>query len=124
MINYTLVAGIILYVLILRRLESPSVTYVKGATIFMALYMCLQVIVSYLFLSSLGIAFSVIMVSVFSLEFICVVLLQYGVALVTFYKVDGTGDDYMAYVLWGGLGLAGIFFIVPAIIHPVVQTFL
>ncbi len=111
--GYTFIAGILLYIFLLQKLDSPTMNPVKAATIFALGYLALQSISMglYCYAAKLPLLPNLVNTSV-----ALTILFQFAAAGVAFYKVDQSGDEYLSYALWGGIGLAVIFFVVPAVV--------
>jgi hypothetical protein len=114
--GYVVIAGVLLYLLLIREADAWGIRPKKAAAILILGYYLLLIIVRV-------IGYSLQEVSVLSnllsplLFFTAIV--QYGVALFIFKKVEESGDEYLSYTLWGGAGLALLFFIVPRILQSV-----
>lgn len=113
--GYILIAGILFYIFLLQKIDSSGLTPLRAATLSLLGYYTLLII-------AVGLEMSVREESVwqiFDATFIVTAIVQYAVALVVFYKAEESGDSYMSFVAWGGLGLALIFFVVPNIIRQI-----
>lgn len=108
--GFTAIASALIYLLIIRSLDSPSMNP-KKATVIMVL-------------SSLAIVFAMqaltnamlsapILTDMFTLHTGVNSVAQFFVAYFVFSMVERVGDEYLSFALWGGIGIALIFFVVP-----------
>lgn len=107
--GYVLIAGVLLYLLLVREADAWGIRPKQAAATWIIGYYMLLFIVQ-------GIGYliqGVSLLSVVSLALIITVVAQYGVAIIVFKKVEESGDEYLSYAFWGGLGLALLFFVMP-----------
>lgn len=109
--NYTLLAGILLYFFMLRQLDESYLTPVKAAGVVIGGYVGLSLVLKAIWL----LGYHAPLWQLLSPSLFITALLQFVMLVVIFDKAENTGDSYMAYIGWGGLGLAVVFFIVPLI---------
>lgn len=112
--GYVVFAGIALYLLLLRILDSGKMSPVRAAAILVIGYYALLSIV-------LGIEYASRDIPLWQnlLEPMRIVtaVVQLAVAVGVFYKVEENSDSYTSYMLWGGVGLALTFFIAPSAVQ-------
>ncbi len=115
-IDYTLIAGILLYILAVRALAAGRIKATSAAIIVVGGYFGLSCIVK-------GIIFhgyNIPLWQLFTLPVIMAVLLQFVTTLLVFAKMQHDGDDsYGAWLGWGAFGFVMIFFAIPFIVHGV-----
>lgn len=116
-INYTLLAGILLYFLILRQLDASYMNPIKAAAIVVGGYVGLSLVIKTIWL----LGYHASLWQLVSLSLFVTALAQFVVLVFIFDKAEDTGDSYMAYIGWGGLGLAIAFFVVPAVTQSVLM---
>ncbi len=109
------IAGILFYIFLLQKIGSP----IKTALVFVIGYTALQSITTGLLFYAQGVP---VLPNLFNLVTVSTALLQFVAATLVFYKVNESGDEYLSYALWGGIGLATIFFLVPLSVQIVVVT--
>lgn len=108
--GYVLVAGILLYIFLLQKLDSPAISPVKAAFILIGGYWVLSSVISSMLYTSWGVPAAE---NLFSSMNIATAVVQFIIAVGVFYKVEQSGDEYLSHAFWGGLGLALIFFVAP-----------
>lgn len=108
--GYITIASILLYFLLLRTLDSTRMSPVKAAMILVITsYIVTSAVLILEYMARGGSPYS----DMFSFARIITAAVQFGVAVGIFYKVEQSGDEYMSYALWGGLGLALLFYVAP-----------
>ncbi len=112
--GYIVIAGALLYLLLVREAEAWGIRPKQAAATLIVGYYALRLIV-------LGIGYLIQESFSFDPSLVVVAAAQYGVAVVIFKKVEESGDEYLSYAFWGGLGLALIFFIVPRVMQSVMM---
>lgn len=113
--GYVLIAAILFYIFLLQKIDSLGPSPLKAAALLLSGYYTLLIIAVGLEMTARGES----VWQIFDLMFIITLIVQYVVAAWIFYKTEESGDSYMLYIAWGGLGLALIFFLVPNIIRQV-----
>lgn len=104
---YELLAGILIYILVLRSslsVLSSSLIVVFGNFIVATIFRLIRLLPH---------EDAPIIATLFDPSIILTVVIQLALALLIFYKIRLDEDSYMNYILWGGAGLAGIFFVAP-----------
>ena len=119
--GYVLIAGILFYILLLRTLDSANASPVKVAIIWFLGYYTLSSLV-------MGLEYAVkdipVVPNLLEPMRITTALAQLVAATGIFYKIERDSDDYMSYMLWGGLGLVLLFFVVPTVVQQVFTAFI
>lgn len=111
---YVVFAGVAFYLLLLRTLDSPKMNAVKAATFLIVDYYALLVLVMSMEYAAKDMP---LLPNILEPSFVITAIVRWIVAVGVFYKVEESGDSYLSYMAWGGLGLALIFFVAP----PMVQ---
>lgn len=111
--GYVFIAAIIFYLFLVQKVESPRLSPSVATSLLMVPYFVLSLVVSAIQYSAHDIS---VVDNIFSISNIIKILLQAGATYLIFYKIDQTKDSYLTYALWGGLGLALIFFVVPRVV--------
>ncbi len=115
--GYTFIAGVLLYLFLLQKLDTSAMHPMKMALIFAGGYLALQSAINSLLYYVSGVP---ILPNVFSVVAICTVVLQWVAASIIFYKAADSGDAFITYMLWGGIGLALVFLVAPIIAQQLV----
>lgn len=111
MIDYSLIAGILLYFLVVKGVTSAGVRPLAASLITVLGYFALVSFIKWVILSAYGAPLG----QLFGLVPLATLVVQFGVALLTFYMLD-RADSYGALLIWGAVGCVGIFFIAPFVI--------
>ena len=114
---YQVIAGLLLYFLLLRKLDSSRINPVKAAAIFVLGTFILLAVVTMLENIASGTSPLAGIVTVYN---VITSVAQFLVAVGIFYKAEEAGDEYLSYAFWGGLGLALIFYAVPILVQSLV----
>lgn len=111
-----MVASILLYLLLLQTLDSPRMKPGRAAVIFAFGSSAVLAAATMLENAARGIP---VLTAIFTIPHTLTILFQLGAAYFIFYKVEQISDEYLAFVFWGGLGIALIFYAVPELIQRV-----
>ena len=111
--DYVVFAGVLLFLVLIRTLDSTRMTPIKAATFLMCGYYALLSTVVVLGNIERGVP---LFSDVVNVERVIEVTLQYIVAVGTFYIIEQSSDDYVPYVLWSGTGVALVFFVIPPLV--------
>lgn len=117
--GYALIAGVLLYIFLLRTVDSARMNPLRAATILLVGYYLLTLFVT-------GMQYVLhdvpLWPNLFSPIRVATAVVQFVAAMVVFRQVEEGGDSYMTYMVWGGFGLAFIFFITPPIVQQLFMT--
>ncbi len=111
MVDYTFIAGIALYFLMIKVSASTRIRPITASLVVVLSYFSLHAFVQGIVLS----AYNAPLWQLFGLVPLSTALLQLGVAFIVFYKLDQSNDSYGSWLAWGALGCIGIFFVAPII---------
>ena len=117
--GYVLIAGILLYIFLLQKADSFNYSPLRLAAVFVVAYYTLYSVVMGLIYYSWNIP---ILSNLMSIPLVMTALLQFVTALFIFYNAIENSDDYMSYLLVGGLGIALIFFVIPQVIRQLLMA--
>ncbi|HCH33964.1 MAG: hypothetical protein UY35_C0019G0009 [Candidatus Saccharibacteria bacterium GW2011_GWC2_48_9] len=109
--NYTLIAGLLLYFLVVNMSASLRIKPLTASLIVVLSYFAVSSFIQGIIL----IAYDAPLWQLFGVAPLATVALQGIIALFVFHKLDNSDDSYVAWLLWGMLGAVGIFYIAPAI---------
>ena len=118
--GYTIIASVLLYLLLLQTLDSPRMNPGRAAVLFA--FGSFAVLAVAMMLENVARGLPVL-TAIVTTPHALNLLLQLGVAYGIFYKVERINDEYLTFVFWGGLGVALIFYVVPALIQQVTILF-
>ena len=112
--GFVTIASVLVYFLLLRSLDNTMMNPKKAATILILCSLGLAAVVQMLKNLMLG---TPALMDVITLHRCMSGVVQFFVAGYIFYKVEHTGDEYLSFAFWGGLGMALIFFVVPVVMR-------
>ncbi len=107
-IDYTLAAGILLYFIVIRMVVSTRLNVLAACLIVVLGYLGLGVVID-----TITGGFDGAIAALAGLGSIVLVILQFIVALFSFYKMQENDESYSAWIGWGVAGCLGIFFVAP-----------
>lgn len=119
--DYTLIAGLLLYFLMVKLSVSSSVKPIAAALVSVLGYFIFSTIVDAIVYSSYRDL--VLTQALFGLIPIATVILQFAAALLVFTKLDRAEDSITSWFAWGVAGCALIFFIIPSITTSLLASF-
>lgn len=111
MVNYSLIAGLLLYFLVVKMSASMRIKPLTASLIVVLGYFGLSSFIQGIIL----VAYDAPLGQLFGVVPLTTVALQFVVALLAFHKLDSSDDSYVAWLLWGTLGAVGIFYVAPAV---------
>ncbi len=111
MLNYTLIAGILLYLLMVRVATNTKISYVAASLTVVLGYFAISTGVQLIMLSAYGAPLNQLLGLAPSITLV----LQLAAALLTFYSLERNEETYIAWLAWGGAGAFLIFFAAPYI---------
>jgi|GEM_PF-2487694 len=112
MIDYTLIAGLLLYFVVIKLTASTNIRPLTSSVIVVLGYFAIITGTKAIILS----AYDAPLWQLFGIVPIATLILQFIVAFITFLKIDQDADSLSSPIIWGAFGCIGIFFIVPAIV--------
>jgi xanthosine utilization system XapX-like protein len=119
--DYTLIAGLLLYFLMVRLSVSSSVKPITATLVSILGYFIFSTIVdAIMYASYKDIALSE---ALFGLIPIVTVILQFVAALLVFTKLDRAEDFITSWFVWGIAGCVFIFFIIPSVTTSLLASF-
>lgn len=113
--GYVFIAGILLYLTVVRMLGSKYLSPLKAAGIVVGGYFVLSTALQ----AALLLAFGEPLSQLYSMEVLATIALQYILAAGVFYMIIANEDSYMAYLGFGAAGLVLIFFVAPAAMRSI-----
>ncbi|HEY0964983.1 MAG TPA: hypothetical protein VGE13_00705 [Candidatus Saccharimonadales bacterium] len=119
MLNYILIAGVLLYIFIMRVFAHGKLGIVSASAIVVLGNFTLSTLVASIMLS----ANDASLWQLFGLVPVATVILQFIVALGVFYKLQEHEESYSAWLLWGVVGCGGIFFLTPFVVRAMFAQF-
>ena len=109
--SYTLIAGLLLYFLVVNMSASLRIKPLTASLIVVLGYFGVSSFIRGIML----VAYDAPLWQLFGVVPLATVALQGVIALFVFRKLDDSDDSYVSWLLWGTLGAVGIFYIAPAV---------
>lgn len=119
MMDYTLIAGLLLYFLTIKIMANDSLRPLSAALIVTLGYFIVSTILQGIILS----AYNAPLWQLFSWVPISTLVLQFSIALLSFFKIYNSDDSYGSWILWSIVGCLGIFIVAPHIATSVFAQF-
>lgn len=111
--GYVLIVGVLLYILMVRTVAEEKMSAFRAAIVFTLTYFAVHSIVLGIYYRSINVP---LLPNILSVSVLVAAVLQFVIAGGVFYKIE-SDDSFVAYMIWGGAGLALVFFVVPEIVR-------
>lgn len=118
-VNYVLIAGLLMYIGMIRLFSWTDIGPVKAAVLVMLGYFGLDLFVR----GSLLLGHGVSIWSLFGVVPLGIALVQFMSMAVIFYKIQESGDSYEAYFGWAIAGFILTFLVIPSVIGRILMGF-
>lgn len=111
MIDYVLIAGLLLYFVVMKLTVYTNIRPLTSSLIVTLGYFVIITMTKIIMLS----AYDAPLWQLFGIVPITTLILQFTIAFITFLKIDEDTDSFGSSIAWGALGCIGIFFIIPLV---------
>lgn len=117
MLDYTLIAGILLYLLAIRLASANVIKPVAASLVATLGYFAISTVIRGIILH----AYKAPLWQLFGLIPIATLFLQIGIALLVFGKMDYREDSLDSWFAWAVAGCVGIFLVAPFVVTTLAQ---